>query len=422
MSLALVISIFFITASWIVEAQRGFETCEITNEQDCNYSYLKNNLPEGKIAWIVKPGGDTKCLDGSPYGFQVFPGDTDKLMLWFQGGGVCYNYQTCLSAPLFFRDRRLRVVKSGIFDMNLEDNPLVNGEWTTVINNYCTGDMFIGDITRDLTSPDESRTATVYHYGYKNTLSVLNWIQSQPEFGPGQEMAVGGCSTGALGVQAWATVLADDYGFDKFQLDSFIAFFPLRANIILQVWDSCTVFSKLSISVTIARQCNNRFLNSISPIFGDFLEKNPDFPVAYTGTTDDTSQILNYALFSNPGFSGNPQELVIALGIATTTFTRSLWNTLTSYKQLDENFSDYIVEGSGNCYLGSRDVARNSNYNSPYSRLTMLQYFGNFLNRDVYDGSPDYPNGFPFNPDPSGDDPSEFPFLDYLKDKEETTK
>jgi len=413
MSLALVVSIFFVTATWIVDAQRGFETCEISTEQDCNYAYLKDNLPEGKIAWIVKPGGNTKCLDGSPYGFQVFPGDTDKLMLWFQGGGACYNYQTCVALPIAFR--RFRPVKTGIFDMNLEGNPLANGGWTTVINNICSGDMHIGDSIREVTSPDGSKTVTIYQHGYRNTKSVLKWIQNQPEFEPEREMAAGGCS---VGVQAWAKLLVKDYGVDKFQLDSFIAFFPLQANVILQRWDACTSLSKLNISDTIVRQCENRFLNSISPIFEDFLENNSGFPVAYIGMIDDSFQILNYALFSNPNFSGDPRELVIALGIATTTFTRYLWNTLTSYKQLDENFSDYIVEGSENCFLSARDVARDPDYISPFSRQTMLQFFGSFLNEDVYDGSPDYPNGFPFNTDdPSGNDPSVVPVFDYLKDK-----
>ena len=44
----------------IKPTQTSFETCVITDEQDCNYAYLKDSLPEGKNFWVVMPGGDSK--------------------------------------------------------------------------------------------------------------------------------------------------------------------------------------------------------------------------------------------------------------------------------------------------------------------------------------------------------------------------
>jgi len=399
--------IFLIVITSIAEAQRDFAQCEITNEQDCNYAYLENNLPGGKIGWIVKPGGDTKCLDGSPYSFQVFLGDTNKLMLWFQGGGACFNYETCLNLP--FIKKKFSVEKNGIMDMNLNGNPLANGGWTTVVNNMCTGDMFIGDAKVDVNDPNGMKKSTVYYNGYKNTLSVLNWIESQPEFQPGQEMTAGGCGTGSFGVQAWAHMLVKIYGFDKFQLDSSIAFYPSRSNVILDRWDACTVYLKLELSDEIVQQCQNKQRNSLSEVFESFLESHTRFPVAYNGMINDMTQIRDYALFSNPDYSGDPQELVAALAVAQSTFTRYLWNTLLMYKELDVNFSDYVVEGSDSCFLSAKDIASNPDYESPYTPRSMLQFFGDFLNRDITNGSPNYPEGFPYDiPDEDDDLPDDF--------------
>ena len=172
--------------------QNNFEICAMTKDQDCNYSYLREKLPEGKKYWIVMPGGDTKCLDGSPFGFQVFPGETNKLMLWFQGGGACFNYHTCVADPTALT--RVFPNEFGIFNMSLDGNPLVAGEWATVVNNYCSGDFHAGDSTPELTSPDELDKVTVFHNGHNNTMSVLTWIKRQPEFPSEQEIASGGCS------------------------------------------------------------------------------------------------------------------------------------------------------------------------------------------------------------------------------------
>ena len=78
--------------------------------------------------------------------------------------------------------------------MDLEGNPLKKGGWTTIVNNYCTGDFHTGNLSPEVTSADKSETVTVYHNGYKNTKTVLSWIQKQPEFSPKQEMVVGGGS------------------------------------------------------------------------------------------------------------------------------------------------------------------------------------------------------------------------------------
>ena len=50
------------------------------------------NLDGLEPGWnVIEPAGDTVCSDFSPYRFFVRPGDKDKLMVFFQGGGACWE-------------------------------------------------------------------------------------------------------------------------------------------------------------------------------------------------------------------------------------------------------------------------------------------------------------------------------------------
>jgi len=262
------------------------------------------------------------------------------------------------------------------------------------VNNYCSGDFHAGDSTPELTSPDGLDTVTVFHNGYNNTMSVLTWIKRQPEFPPEQEIASGGCSAGSIAVQAWANVLVSQYGVDKFTPDSYIGYLPPEANVVLKYWNICTTSKRLEISEELIEQCENGDLHTLPPIFEDFLMRNPSFPVAYTGSTQDSTQIGFYALLTVPDYSGDPLELLPGLAFATQTFSTYQWNVLTSYRAIDSNFSDYIVDTAEHCFFPKDGIYSDPTFNSPYSNQTMLKYFDDFLNNDVYDGSPNYPIGF----------------------------
>jgi len=408
----------FISARWVINASpshqeenelvsrrveerddlyEDYEICEVTPEQDCNYAYLKANLPRRKKSWIVAPGGDTKCIDGSPFGFQVFPGETDKLMFWFQGGGACYDYQTCVTSPMALQ--HFNPNDAGIFNMDLEGNPLVSGGWTAIVNNYCTGDMFFGNAVRELSGVNNvtkaSETVTVYHNGYNNTMAVLDWMKAQPEFPPEQEIVSGGCSAGSLGVQVWADFIVNNYGIDKIQPDSYIGYLPPEANAALQQWNSCDCAIDLGLAQKIIDDCYDGLLYEMPPVFFSFLEKNKNIPVAYTGSAHDAVQRGYYALLANPDYDGDNSVLLPAFIEASLTFSNYQWTVLNSYKAEDQNFSDYIVDSSNHCFINRNGIYGNPNFNSPYSNQTMLEYIDNFLNKDVYNGSPDYPLNFP---------------------------
>ena len=65
-----------------------YTCCNISATNQCLLQDLKD--PDFTL---VLPGGKTRCIfdHSSPFAFQVFPGDVDKILFYFQGGGACFN-------------------------------------------------------------------------------------------------------------------------------------------------------------------------------------------------------------------------------------------------------------------------------------------------------------------------------------------
>jgi hypothetical protein len=65
----------------------SYTCCNITTSEACNLA----SMPRDEST-LVLPGGETRCIyaDSTPYAFQVIPGDSEKLLFYFQGGGACW--------------------------------------------------------------------------------------------------------------------------------------------------------------------------------------------------------------------------------------------------------------------------------------------------------------------------------------------
>lgn len=126
----------------------------------------------------IEPGGETICATGTPYSFFARPAqeESDKLLIYFQGGGACWFGNICdLDAnPTYdpFVDESDQPGPTGIFDYSNEENPFA--DYNTVFIPYCTGDVFLGDNVRTYSS-EATEAFTIYHKGYVNSSTVLDW-------------------------------------------------------------------------------------------------------------------------------------------------------------------------------------------------------------------------------------------------------
>lgn len=164
--------------------------------------------------WNRIPGGaDTGCSAETPFVFYARRGDPRRLMLYFQGGGACWNGANC--------DRRGRPTfdpqvdssddparRRGLFDLENAANPVK--DFTIVFVPYCTADVHLGARTvRYRSSRDSSRAFTIRHGGAANAHHALAWTYrhvAQPEL-----VFVAGSSAGAIPSPVYAAEVARHY-------------------------------------------------------------------------------------------------------------------------------------------------------------------------------------------------------------------
>ncbi|MER3450909.1 MAG: esterase [Thermus sp.] len=151
----------------------------------------------------VQPPG-TVCSDGSPWKFYVSPGDPKRVLIDFQGGGACWNAQTCAPESRTYRkkvDPQELLLAQGIYNRMSIANPFFG--WTHVFVPYCTGDLHVGRATVDYGG------FKVHHQGARNALAALEYVfRNYPK---PDRVFVTGCSAGGYGAVFWADKILSTY-------------------------------------------------------------------------------------------------------------------------------------------------------------------------------------------------------------------
>lgn len=110
--------------------------------------YVGEPLPDAPVGeWQWVPFPEALCRDGSSTGIAVRYGSGPGLVLYFQGGGACFNAPTCSQNPDSFgagsfANLAQNAGTHGIFDKDNPSNPV--GDWNVVFVPYCTGDVHAG--------------------------------------------------------------------------------------------------------------------------------------------------------------------------------------------------------------------------------------------------------------------------------------
>ncbi len=156
-------------------------------------------LPTEQWTWVPIPGAI--CRDGSATGIGVSLNPaSDKLMIFLEGGGACWNVLTCAENPSTFGAIDFAGAFSGgggteggqgIFNRSDPSNPVA--DWSMVYIPYCTGDVHGGDNdagTVDGVGPQQ-------FVGYVNVGLDLQHIL--PTFPNVTEVLLTGASAGGFG-------------------------------------------------------------------------------------------------------------------------------------------------------------------------------------------------------------------------------
>jgi hypothetical protein len=141
----------------------------------------------------VAPGGATRCARGGPYAFWIRRGDPRKLLVFFQGGGGCFDPRSCAVGSTWFDDRvdleDDPTWAGGIFDRERSTNPFRT--WSAVYIPSCTGDVHVGTRVVDYGS------VRVHQKGWWNARAALR--RAYREFASPGVVFVAGCSAGSVG-------------------------------------------------------------------------------------------------------------------------------------------------------------------------------------------------------------------------------
>jgi hypothetical protein len=140
------------------------------------------------------------CANGSTTGLAISPGTTDDLVVFFDGGGACWSYETCIAGTAVDRTFSVEKFKAEARDFipcSLTDRahlpPTLAGA-TVVFVPYCTGDVHAGDRVKEY--GNAMFHETWQHRGHANVRAYLRRLAAT--WSPGR-LVVAGSSAGGFG-------------------------------------------------------------------------------------------------------------------------------------------------------------------------------------------------------------------------------
>ncbi|WP_169927150.1 pectin acetylesterase-family hydrolase [Labilithrix luteola] len=146
---------------------------------------------------------DFICGNGNPSGIAINPSTspTAPLLVFFMGGGACWDTLTCLggTASNIAEDVGEANVMGDVdrvkalFDRTATENPFKDASFVFVP--YCTGDLHAGDATK--TYSIIAKSVTVHHNGSKNSDAVVKRLLAT--FQTPSKIYVTGASGGGYG-------------------------------------------------------------------------------------------------------------------------------------------------------------------------------------------------------------------------------
>jgi hypothetical protein len=157
----------------------------------------------------VVPGGDCECADGSEFAFWERRADPTKVVLFLDGGGNCFDAETCAFTGLgvggeanydwsiYGEDP---AQEGGIFNFAGVDNPF--RDYSFIYVPSCTGDAHLGDVTRRY-SPE----LTVEHNGFVNGTAALRYLAEH--YPDAAQVVVVGKSAGSLAAPVYGGLVSD---------------------------------------------------------------------------------------------------------------------------------------------------------------------------------------------------------------------
>ena len=176
-------------------------------------------------------GNGPICIAGTPFSAFTREGSPDKLVIFEQGGGACWqDFYNCnvLSEA---QEPSGSSVGTGLFDFDNKDNPY--RDYSVVYMPYCDGSVFSGD--KDVFDPafgqaiGAPQVVVRFHRGLRNQTAAMDLARDT--FPDAQKIHLIGHSAGGVGIAGFAPFLARfEYG-NNVKLSVFNDAGPVATNL-----------------------------------------------------------------------------------------------------------------------------------------------------------------------------------------------
>jgi hypothetical protein len=194
------------------------ETTVSPNVDDTQFIAIS---PTGPIKYL----GDTlepKCIKDTPYAFFAKRGSENKLLVYYEGGGACWEQLTCM-VPVC--DATVKTTSgagsdnpnfatTGFADQSNPANPFRN--WNVVFVSYCSCDVHFGNAAQDYNNINPANPVHIEHRGFQNARVVEKWAREH--FLDPEQVFVTGSSAGAYGAWFHAPLLHETWPAAHFQV------------------------------------------------------------------------------------------------------------------------------------------------------------------------------------------------------------
>ncbi|MFK7802583.1 MAG: pectin acetylesterase-family hydrolase, partial [Anaerolineae bacterium] len=319
-------------ATKVVTDEPELRSETVAPEASVAESALLDPIYDLDVGWTkIDPGGETRCAHDTEFSFWVRPGTTNKLLVYFQGGGGCWNWETCQPGSGLYdqtvTERDSPAPRGGILDFSKEANPF--SEYNVVYVPSCTGDIYLGDNVETY-EQEGQEPYDVYHRGYVNLNSALQWAYENvldPE-----SIFVTGCSAGSIGSIRAAPHLIHNYpNAEVTQLGDSLGFLFNQPDRVDQIYGSHQSFPDwipafADFDPEAFRMAD--FYNVVTNYY-------PDNRFAQFNTERDRVQ-LRYHLAG-----GDPEE----------TFAAALAGAISNIHVFSLNFRSYMADGDVHCIM-----------------------------------------------------------------------
>lgn len=156
--------------------------------------------------WVLIQPPGVVCGNDTPYKmFANFSAKSDNLVVVFEPGGACWDYESCTGQDGIRGAANIDGIPDNHWELAQFISPFLSRfddtnpsrDWNMIYVPYCTADVHTGNKTVVYEGTGTEPAVTFHHDGHAVVGAVVSWLDSQFTHVP--KMLVTGCSAGGVG-------------------------------------------------------------------------------------------------------------------------------------------------------------------------------------------------------------------------------